>query len=127
MNLKNEVVKNLFKYSSYKRVSLEDFDNYYYDSLDAIEKLKNIFDSKKSFFDIVKKIFYKKLNISKNLKLEDLKTIQSDFIVYTGKYKNNTWEEVHVELEIRDNGRLVSNIVFLETGEIRQWHWKPEL
>jgi len=86
-----------------------------FDAFEYIERDENG-DVDESFL-----VFRKKLNITKNLKIEKFIRFDTEgWIIYKGKYRNNTdWEDVNIEVEI-DDYKITANIVFLETGEIRQ-------
>lgn len=112
-----------------------------YELNDYIKKCINIYKilddfnikNEDAFFKLVKLVFKKRLNITKKLKLEKFHKFSDGYIIYNGKFKGpysgrlpdgswekgEKWHEVRVEVEI-DDYKITANIVFMETGEIKQ-------
>lgn len=122
--LTRDSIKHLFEYRGiYTADEVDYFAEHVLNICSVLDKL-GLGNDPKQIFKLVKRIFHKRLNITKNLKILNFKNINDGYLVYTAKYReNHDWEEAQVEIEFRSD-KVVAFIVFIETGEIRQWHLK---
>lgn len=135
-NIFRELIKNPFE-RDYKSSKYE-WDDYLKSSIHIANILKD-FNKKDTdaVFELVRFIFKGRLNITKNLKITKFHSFDGGYLVYDGKYKDKQpvkkadgswenergWHDIRVEIEFMDY-KIVANIIFMETGEIRQWQWR---
>ena len=134
MNITREIIKKAFELT--KGDSPSEFMK---QSTIVYKTIGNIRD-KKGFFDLLRVVFRKKINIRFSLKLLDFEKYDNGYITWNAKFLVDKghwddesewvnipfWEDVRIEVEIGEY-KVVANIIFKDTGEIRQSQWRPEM
>lgn len=131
-NIYTEIIETVFE-------SRDLSESFLRDALKVAKSLKTFKHDKKSALELVKIIFKGRLNIAKKLKITKLYSLKEGWISYEGIFlEKHSWrdyrtkklitkeeQEVRVEIQIEDY-RIICNIVFIDSGEIRQSQWRPD-